>query len=51
MFNLRSFHNFYTQRADKHAQIEVRKIALQMMELIKTIEGQPFKHTLKAWGV
>jgi thymidylate synthase (FAD) len=51
MFNLRSFHNFYTQRADKHAQVEVREIALQMMELIKGIEGQPFKNTLKAWDV
>lgn len=50
MFNMRSFHNFLKQRADDHAQREIKVIALTMLHLIRNIEGDPFKHTLKAWG-
>lgn len=50
MFNMRSFHNFLTQRMDSHAQIEIREIAREMLNLVKNIEGNPFKHTLKAFG-
>jgi flavin-dependent thymidylate synthase len=50
MFNMRSFHNFITQRMDSHAQLEIQIIAKEMLELVKNIEGNPFKHTLKAWG-
>ncbi len=50
MFNMRSFHNFLVQRADSHAQYEIQEIALQMLNLVKNIEGNPFQHTLKAWG-
>lgn len=50
MFNMRSFHNFLTQRMDSHAQLEIREIAREMLNLIKNIEGNPFKHTLKAFG-
>lgn len=49
MFNMRSFHNFLTQRMDEHAQLEIREIAAQMLELVKNIPGEPFKHTLAAW--
>ena len=49
-FNMRSFANFLKLRNSEHAQKEIREIAAQMLELVKGIEGQPFKHTLKAWG-
>ena len=29
--------------------LKLNKIAKQMLELVKNIEGNPFKHTLKAW--
>jgi len=50
MFNMRSFHNFLIQRYDDHAQLEIREVAGQMLEMVRNIEGQPFKHTLAAWG-
>lgn len=50
MFNMRSFHNFITQRMDDHAQLEIQMIARQMLDLVKNIEGEPFKHTLDAFG-
>lgn len=49
MFNMRSFHNFLTQRMDSHAQLEIREIATEMLNLVKNIEGNPFQHTLNAW--
>jgi thymidylate synthase (FAD) len=51
MFNLRSFANFLKLRNSEHAQKEIREIAQQMVELVKNIEGNPFKHTLKAWNI
>lgn len=50
MFNMRSFANFIKLRRTEHAQVEIREIADQMLTLVKNIEGNPFKHTLKAWG-
>ena len=49
MFNFRSFNHFYNLRASDHAQVEVRDVANQMLELVKGIEGNPFEHTLKAF--
>ena len=49
-FNMRSFANFLKLRNSEHAQKEIREIAAKMLELVKSIEGQPFQHTLKAWG-
>lgn len=51
MFNMRSFHNFLTQRMDSHAQLEIQDIARQMLDLVKNIDGNPFEHTIKAWGL
>lgn len=51
MFNWRSFYHFYKLRADEHAQLEIRQIAIQMLELIKNIEGNPFENTIKAFGL
>ena len=50
MFNMRSFANFLKLRNSEHAQLEIREIAQQMLELVQGIEGNPFEHTLKAWG-
>ena len=49
MFNMRSFANFQKLRNSEHAQLEIRKIAAIMLELIENIKGQPFKHTLKSF--
>jgi len=46
MFNMRSFANFIKLRNSEHAQIEIREIAQQMWDLVATIDGEPFKHTL-----
>ena len=48
MFNMRSFANFIQLRNSKHAQKEIRDIAQQMWDLVVSIEGEPFKHTLEA---
>jgi thymidylate synthase (FAD) len=50
MFNMRSFANFLKLRKSKNAQVEIRKIAEQMLTLVQNIPDHPFKHTLKAWG-
>lgn len=50
MFNFRSFAHFQELRNSEHAQLEIREIAQQMLELVKNIEGQPFKHTIDAFG-
>lgn len=49
-FNMRSFANFLKLRLSEHAQVEIREIASQMLKLVQNIEGNPFEHTLKAWG-
>jgi thymidylate synthase (FAD) len=49
-FNMRSFANFLKLRNSEHAQKEIREIAAEMLELVKSIEGNPFKHTLQAMG-
>ena len=48
MFNMRSFANFIKLRNSQHAQKEIREIAQRMWDLVATIEGEPFKHTLQA---
>jgi flavin-dependent thymidylate synthase len=50
MFNMRSFANFIHLRNSEHAQLEIREVAAEMLELVKNIEGNPFEHTIKAWG-
>ena len=48
-FNMRSFANFQKLRNSEHAQKEIRDIANEMMELVKNIEGNPFKYTIESW--
>jgi flavin-dependent thymidylate synthase len=50
MFNWRSFHHFLALRNKPEAQKEIRDIAATMLELVKNIEGNPFKHTIEAFG-
>jgi len=50
MFNMRSFANFLKLRNSEHAQVEIRDIAQGMLEIVKSIEGNPFKYTLEAWN-
>jgi len=49
-FNFRSFMHFQKLRNDEHAQLEVRELAQQMLELVQNIEGNPFKESLKAFN-
>lgn len=46
-FNMRSFANFLKLRNSDHAQVEIRDIARQMLDLVKSIEGNPFEQTIK----
>jgi thymidylate synthase (FAD) len=48
-FNMRSFSNFLNLRNSPHAQLEIRELAAEMVELVSGIEGSPFKHTLDVW--
>ena len=48
-FNMRSFANFQKLRNSEHAQVEIREVAAKMLELVKNIEGNPFKCTLDAF--
>lgn len=47
MFNMRSFANFQKLRNSEHAQLEIKEIAQQMLDLLKGIEGNPFKTILE----
>jgi thymidylate synthase (FAD) len=49
-FNMRSFANFLKLRDSNHAQVEIREIGKQMVQLVAGIEGNPFQETLNAWG-
>jgi len=49
MFNWRSFAHFQGLRNSEHAQVEVRELAQQMLDLVKNIEGNPFENTIKAF--
>lgn len=51
MFNWRSFAHFQGLRNSEHAQLEVKELAQQMLELVKTIEGNPFEQTIKAFNL
>ena len=51
MFNWRSFYHFQQLRNSEHAQVEVRELAQQMLDLVKGIDGNPFKETIKAFGL
>ena len=51
MFNFRSFAHFQNLRNSEHSQKEIREIAIMMLNCIKTIPNNPFKHTLNAFNL
>jgi len=50
MFNWRSFNHFLGLRMKPQAQKEIRDLADEMLNLVKTIPENPFEHTIKAFG-
>jgi flavin-dependent thymidylate synthase len=50
MFNWRSFNHFLSLRMKDDAQDEIHEIAKEMLKLVKEIPGEPFKHTIEAFG-
>lgn len=48
--SLLSFFHLFNLRLKPDAQQETREVVVQMLELVKNIEGNPFQHTLAAWG-
>ena len=51
MFNWRSFAHFLALRNKPDAQLEIREIAADMLKLVKEIPGNPYEHTLTAFGL
>ena len=51
MFNWRSFAHFINLRDSADAQREIRGIASRMLNLVAAIPGNPFKHTIAAFGL
>jgi flavin-dependent thymidylate synthase len=49
MFNFRSFYHFLKLRYSEHAQLEIRNIAQQMLELV--VASKAFPATLEAFGL
>lgn len=50
-FNWRSFAHFLSLRNKPNAQLEIREIAQQMLDLVKNIAGNPFEYTIKAFNL
>jgi len=50
MFNWRSFNHFLGLRMKPGAQREICWIAEEMLKQVKEIPGDPFKHTIDAFG-
>lgn len=51
MFNFRSFVHFQGLRNKNDAQLEIQQISQKMLNLVKNIEGNPFKYTIEAFGL
>lgn len=49
MFNFRSFVHFLNLRNKPDAQLEIQELSGIMLELVKNLEGNPFKLTLEAF--
>jgi thymidylate synthase (FAD) len=48
-FNFRSFMHFLELRNSPHAQLEIREIAQEMLNLVKNIESNPFRYSIEAF--
>ena len=49
-FNWRSFHHFLSLRMKDDAQVEVHDLAKIMLQLVASLPGKPFQHTIAAFG-
>jgi thymidylate synthase (FAD) len=49
--SLLAFIHLWDLRLKPDTQIETRELARQMLELVKNIEGNPFKHTIAAFSL
>jgi len=47
--SLLSFVHLWTLRLKPDTQVETKEVAQEMLELVKNIEGNPFKHTIEAF--
>lgn len=50
-FNWRSFYHFLSLRNKPNAQLEIREIAQTMLDIVKNIKDNPFKHTIEAFNL
>lgn len=50
-FNFNSFQHFCKLRAVKGAQKEIRYVAQEMIRQVMAIEGDPFHHSIRVWGL
>jgi thymidylate synthase (FAD) len=50
MFNWRSFNHFLGLRMKPNAQREICWLAEEMLKQVREIPGDPFKHTIQAFG-
>ena len=50
MFNWRSFNHFLGLRMKPEAQAEIRNLAEEMLRHVREIDGNPFEHTIAAFG-
>jgi thymidylate synthase ThyX len=50
MFNWRSFSHFLGLRMKPDAQREICLIAEEMLQQVRAIQGNPFEHTIAAFG-
>ena len=50
MFNWRSFNHFLGLRMKQDAQLEICDLARKMLQLVSDIPGNPFYHTIEAFG-
>lgn len=51
MFNFKSFAHFQSLRNKPDAQLEIQNLSKEMISLVKGIEGNPFEHSLSAFGL
>jgi thymidylate synthase (FAD) len=49
--SIHAFIHLCSLRLKPDVQQETREVVAQMLDLVKNIEGNPFKHTINAWGM
>jgi len=49
--SLLALFHLFNLRLKSDTQAETRDVAIQMLEQLKSIEGNPFEHSLKAFGL